>query len=94
LKTAVGLLTEAKRPLLIFPEGMVSRSNDYLRPFMDGVALIARGAARQRAAAGGRVVVHPVAVRYWFVGDLDAALAPALEEMETHCGWTPRRESP
>ena len=69
MKTAVGLLTEAKRPLLIFPEGMVSRSNDYLRRFMDGVALIARGAARrgaarQWAAAGGRVVVHLVAVRY------------------------------
>lgn len=93
LKTAIDLLTEAKRPLLVFPEGMVSRSNDYLRPFMEGVALIARGAARQRAATGGRVVVHPVAVRYWFVGDLDAALAPAIEEMETHFGWTPRRET-
>lgn len=93
LKTAITLLAEARRPLLVFPEGMVSRSNDYLRPFMEGVALIARGAARQRAANGGRVVVHPVAVRYWFVGDLDAALTPAIEEMEMHFGWTPRRET-
>ena len=92
LKAAVTLLTEARRPLLIFPEGMVSRSNDYLRPFMDGVALIARGAARQRAAFGGCIVVHPVAVRYWFDGDLDAAITPAIEEMETRFGWTPGRE--
>ncbi len=92
LKTAARLLAEARRPLVIFPEGMASRSNDFLRPFMDGLALMARSAARQRAASGGRIAVHPVVIRYSFEGNVDLALTPAIEEMETHLGWTPRRE--
>jgi 1-acyl-sn-glycerol-3-phosphate acyltransferase len=87
LKTAVALLAEARRPLLIFPEGMASRSNDYLRPFMDGLALVARAAARQRSALGGQIAVHPVAIRYWFEGDIEAAIVPRLEKMEAQLGW-------
>jgi len=44
-KTAIKILVEARRPLVIFPEGLCSHANDYLRPFMDGVAAIARGAS-------------------------------------------------
>ena len=94
LKAAAQLVAEARRPVVIFPEGMASRSNDYLRPFMDGLALMARSAARQRAASGGGVAVHPVAIRYSFEGNLDQALTPAVEEMEIYLGWTPRREVP
>src|SRR6185436_4394217 len=93
LKTAVALLAEARRPLVIFPEGMASRSNHYLRPFMDGLALIARAAARQRASTGGRVAVHPVTIRYWFEGNIEATLAPRLEQMETNFGWPPSRDA-
>jgi 1-acyl-sn-glycerol-3-phosphate acyltransferase len=84
LKTAVDILTEAERPLLLFPEGVVSRTNDRLNSLMEGTAFIAHAAARQRAAATppGQVVVHPVTVRYLFRGDLAAALAPVLEEIE------------
>jgi 1-acyl-sn-glycerol-3-phosphate acyltransferase len=84
LKTAVGILTEAERPLLLFPEGVVSRTNDRLNNLMEGTTFIAHAAARQRAAATppGQVVVHPVIVRYLFRGDLAAALTPVLEEIE------------
>ena len=92
LKAAAQLVAEARRPVVIFPEGMASRSNDYLRPFMDGLALMARSAARQCAVSGGRVAVHPVAIRYSFEGNVEQALTPAVEEMEIHLGWTPRRE--
>jgi 1-acyl-sn-glycerol-3-phosphate acyltransferase len=93
LKTAVALLAEARRPLVIFPEGMASRSNHYLRPFMDGLALIARAAARQRSVTGGGIAVHPVAIRYRFEGAIDTTLAPRLEKLEMHIGWPPGRDA-
>ncbi len=94
LKCAVQILATAQRPLVIFPEGLISRSNDRLNNLMEGVALMARGAAKQRAAATppGRVVVHPVALRYFFEGDLVAALAPVLEEIEQRLTWQPQRQ--
>jgi len=96
LKCAMQILVEARRPLVIFPEGLISRSNDKLNNLMDGVALMARGAARQRAAAPvpGRVVVHPVAIRYFFEGDLAAVLTPVLEEIERRLSWRPQRALP
>ena len=89
LKTAIGILNEAERPLVLFPEGVVSRSNDRLNSLMDGTAFIAHIAAKQRAAATlpGQVVVHPVIFRYLFRGDLAAALAPVLEEIEARFSW-------
>jgi hypothetical protein len=63
---------------------------------MEGTALMARSAAKQRAAAAspGRVVIHPVAIRYIFEGDLAAAVAPVLEAIERRLAWRPQRELP
>src|SRR5262249_36916844 len=68
IRAATQYLAGATRPLVIFPEGVVSRSNDRLGNLMDGTAFIARSAAKQRAKADplGKVVVHPVALRYFF----------------------------
>ena len=94
LKTAVGILDEAERPLLLFPEGVVSRTNDRLNNLMEGTAFIAHTAAKQRAAAtpAGQVVVHPIIIRYLFRGDLDAALTPVLDEIEARFSWRSSRE--
>ena len=94
LKIAVGILNEAERPLLLFPEGVVSRTNDRLNNLMEGTAFIAHTAAKQRAATTppGRVVVHPVAIRYLFRGDLEATLTPVLEEIEARFSWRPPSE--
>ncbi|MGD0208593.1 MAG: 1-acyl-sn-glycerol-3-phosphate acyltransferase [Verrucomicrobiota bacterium] len=91
LKTAVGILNDAVRPLVLFPEGVVSRTNDRLNNLMEGTAFIAHTAAKQRAAAtpAGQVVVHPVAIRYLFRGDPEAALTPMLEEIEARFSWRP-----
>jgi 1-acyl-sn-glycerol-3-phosphate acyltransferase len=96
LKTAIGILIDAVRPLVLFPEGVVSRTNDRLNNLMEGTAFIAHSAAKQRAAAtpAGQVVVHPVAIRYRFRGDLGAALTPVIEEMEARLSWRPSREVP
>jgi Acyltransferase len=96
LKSAIQILVAAKRPLVLFPEGVVSRANDRLLHLMDGTAFIARNAAKQRAeqSPAGQVVVHPVAVRYFFLGDLQKTVAPVLEEIERRLTWTPSPAMP
>lgn len=89
LKCAMQLTAEARRPLVIFPEGVISRHNDKLNNLMEGTALMARGAAKQRAALTppGKVVVHPVAIRYFFEGDIRAAVDPVLGNIEHRLSW-------
>ncbi|MCA9132854.1 MAG: 1-acyl-sn-glycerol-3-phosphate acyltransferase [Planctomycetales bacterium] len=83
LATAVELLNEAKRPLVVFAEGTVFRTNDLLQPLLDGVSFLARTAARRRDQQdGGRVVVHPVAIKYLFGGELQTTLSPVLASLE------------
>ena len=91
LRFSIQILTEATRPLVIFPEGFITRSNDRLNHLMDGPSFIARTAAKQRAAINpsSKVVIHPVALRYFFGGDLSAAVIPVLEEIEKRLSWRP-----
>jgi 1-acyl-sn-glycerol-3-phosphate acyltransferase len=91
LKCAIQILADARRPLVLFPEGVISRHNDRLNSLMEGTAMIARSAAKQRAGASppGRVVVHPVAIRYFFGGDLLATIDPMLADIERRLSWQP-----
>jgi 1-acyl-sn-glycerol-3-phosphate acyltransferase len=93
LKCAAQILTEGKRCLVIFPEGVISRTNERLNNLMEGTVFIARNAAKQRASLGktGSVVIHPVAIRYFFRGDIDRALEPVLEEIEKRLTWSPQK---
>ena len=64
LNTAIEILEKAERPLILFPEGFISRTNDRINVLLDGTALITRSAARSaKAQPPGKVVVHPIAVR-------------------------------
>lgn len=94
LKCATSILVAARRPLVVFPEGIVTRHNDELGYMMDGVALITRSAAKQRAALNppGKVVVHPVALRYLFEGDLAATVGPMLTAIEQRLTWRPHHD--
>jgi 1-acyl-sn-glycerol-3-phosphate acyltransferase len=96
LKCAIQILTEAKRPLVLFPEGVISRSNDRLNHLMDGTVFIARNAAKQRAGQSppGKVVMHPVAIRYFFLGPIGPAIGPVLEEIERRLSWRPQIGQP
>lgn len=93
INVAIEVLETAARPLVIFPEGAVSRTNDRLHALLDGVAFIARTAAKRRAKAvpGGRVLVHPVAIKYLFRGDFDATADPVLTEIEQRLSWQPQK---
>jgi 1-acyl-sn-glycerol-3-phosphate acyltransferase len=91
LKCAIQILVDARRPLVLFPEGVISRSNDHLNHLMDGTMFIARNAAKQRAEQSrGQVVVHPVAIRYFFLGNIERTLEPVLEEIERRLSWRPQ----
>jgi hypothetical protein len=93
VNTAVEILHTAERPLVIFPEGMISRANDRINHLLDGTSLIARTAAKKRAKDDppGKVVVHPVAMRYRLQGNIDASATKLLDEIETRLTW--RRQS-
>jgi 1-acyl-sn-glycerol-3-phosphate acyltransferase len=96
LKCATHILAEAQFPLTVFPEGFVTRNNDRLLNLQDGVAFLARSAAKLRAASPrpGQVVVHPVFIRYFFEGDLVTTLAPVLREIEARLSWQPQSHLP
>ena len=98
LETAIEILVDAKRPLIIFPEGTTNRTNDQLKPLLDGVAFIARTAAKRRAkrlsdestadsAGSGKVVVHPVAIKYLCIEKIDQWATRQLDQFEQRLGW-------
>lgn len=96
LKCATHILVDARFPLTVFPEGFVTRNNDRLMNLMDGVAFLARSAAKQRASSQrpGKVVVHPVFIRYFFEGEITETISPVLQEIEARLSWQPQNHLP
>ncbi len=92
LNHATQILGEARRPLIVFPEGFITRSNDHLANLMDGVAFMARLGAKLAAKIDPKrkVVIHPTFLRYFFEGDLEVTLRPALKDIETKLSWQPQ----
>ncbi|MEM7453592.1 MAG: lysophospholipid acyltransferase family protein [Planctomycetota bacterium] len=92
---AVEILRTADRPLLIFPEGTTSRTNDRMMAMLDGPAFIARTAAKKRHKDnGGKVVVHPVGIKYVYQGDLENACEEVLSDIENRLTWKPEPGTP
>lgn len=96
INTAIEILETAERPLVVFPEGAVSRTNDHLHAMLDGVAFIARTAAKRRKKRGdgGSVVIHPVGIKYLFQGDLKSAVDDVLSDIEQRLSWHPQTHLP
>ena len=94
LQTAIDILQQAKRPLVIFPEGVITRTNDRLVALMEGPSFMGRAAAKRRKDQDppGQVVIHPVAIRYCFHGDIEMSLRPVLDEIEQRLSWQPKRD--
>ncbi|HBV62550.1 MAG TPA: 1-acyl-sn-glycerol-3-phosphate acyltransferase [Rhodopirellula sp.] len=88
LETAIASLATAERPLVLFPEGTTNRSNDVLKPLLDGVSFIARSAARRRKKkSNGNVVIHPIAIKYLCVDDICDWARQRLLQIEQGFGW-------
>jgi hypothetical protein len=90
LRCCVEILTDGRRPLLLFPEGVINRTNDRLGEFMEGLAMVSRLGAKQRADK--QITILPVALRYTFKGDLETSVRPVLDELEARLSWTPRQD--
>jgi 1-acyl-sn-glycerol-3-phosphate acyltransferase len=91
INTAIDILDDAKRPLVLFPEGGSTRTNDRLHALLDGVAFIARAGAKKRQKRdGGQVVIHPVAIKYLYQGNLMRAADGVLSDIEQRLSWRPR----
>ncbi|QDT39090.1 lysophospholipid acyltransferase family protein [Stratiformator vulcanicus] len=95
LNFAIDNLTRAERPLVIYPEGTVSRANDILLPFLDGPAFMARTAAKRRQKEGkGPVVIHPTVFRYIYLDNVEETVTPVVREIEQRLSWTPQEQLP
>lgn len=96
ITAATEILESGERPLIIFPEGTTTRTNDRLQALLDGVAFIARSAAkkRDRNEPPTKVVVHPIAIKYLFQGDLRKAVEPVLTDIEHRLTWHPQQHLP
>jgi 1-acyl-sn-glycerol-3-phosphate acyltransferase len=92
IDTAIDILVDRKRPLIMFPEGAITRHNDLIEEMMEGPSFIARQAAKRikKQNLTGEVVIHPVAIRYAFQGDLGATVQPVLHELEERFTWQPQ----
>lgn len=92
LQASIQILQEAQRPLVVFPEGVITRTNDRLVALMEGTSFIARTAAKRRAETPtpGQVVIHPVAIRYFFQGDIQASVQAVLDDLERRLTWQPQ----
>jgi hypothetical protein len=60
---------------------------------MEGPSFIARQVAKRihKQSMPGQMVIHPVAIRYAFQGDLEASVLPVLDGLETQLSWYPQR---
>lgn len=96
IDTAIDILVSRQRPLIMFAEGAITRHNDLVEEFMDGPAFIARQAAKrlQKRGLPGTVVIHPIAIRYAFQGNVAAAVTPVLQELEDRVTWQRQEQLP
>ncbi|MEX2093614.1 MAG: 1-acyl-sn-glycerol-3-phosphate acyltransferase [Pirellulales bacterium] len=96
LETAIDILIQGKRPLIMFPEGALTKHNDIVNEMMEGPSFMARQAAKRLKKMGSsrEVVVHPVAIRYAFNGDVEKSIAPTLDELEARLSWQPQHQLP
>ena len=94
LQAATEILIKGDRPLVVFPEGVISRTNDRILSLMEGTSFIARSAAKKRANRSGSqsVVILPVAIRYRFDADIRESLHRTLDSIEQRLSWRPRRD--
>lgn len=91
LKATASILAEADRPVVLFPEGTWFRQNDRVGVLQDGLSLITRQAARQSTRP---IVVHPVAIKYWYLEDPTPEILKRLSKLERRIGWSPQGDLP
>ncbi|MEM9825030.1 MAG: lysophospholipid acyltransferase family protein [Planctomycetota bacterium] len=87
IDTAIQIVADAERPLVIFPEGSTYHTNDYCKPLLDGVSLIARTASRRAAKQDREVSLLPVGIKYVCMEPAGDWIEHQLRHFEQHLGW-------
>jgi len=89
VKAAVNILVSGKNPLLVFPEGEVYHTADWLTPLREGVAFLAASAAKRLAEASKTVWIVPIGVKYRFVDGHDPLpdLTELMDRLEARFTW-------
>ena len=78
-KQAVQILQEEPHPLVIFPEGDIYHTTDFVTEFREGAGAIALIAAKR---ATRPIVVVPCGIKFWYLGDPRANLLQAMARIE------------
>jgi 1-acyl-sn-glycerol-3-phosphate acyltransferase len=96
LEASIDILVEGRRPLIVFPEGALTTHCDIINEMMEGPTFLARQAVKRLKKQGSSrgVVIHPVAVRYCYDGDVEQAIGPTLDELEARLSWQPKHNLP
>ena len=92
IKEAIRLLTDARYPLVMFPEGEIYHVNRQLTPLNQGAATLALRAARKVLKDGGdrRAYIVPTAMRYRYIDDISATFESRMARLEGRIQWAPQ----
>ena len=91
-KTAVGILSKATNPLVVFPEGEIYHMADRLTPLREGAGALAASAAKTLAKTGKTVWIWPIGIKYRYIdADPIPVLLTLMESLEARFTWFPRR---
>jgi 1-acyl-sn-glycerol-3-phosphate acyltransferase len=95
ITTSIDILTSARAPLVIFPEGEIYHTNERLAPLNEGVATILLRVAAKRAKSGQtEALLVPTAIKYDHLEDVSRHFAPCLDRLERQISWEPQSELP
>jgi 1-acyl-sn-glycerol-3-phosphate acyltransferase len=90
-KQAVQILQEEAHPLVIFPEGDIYHTTDFVTEFREGAGAIALTAAKR---ATRPIVVVPCGIKFWYLDDPHVSLLQAMWRIEERLFLRPDVESP
>ncbi len=93
IKTAIGILEEARDPLVMFPEGEIYHHHRRIDPLNEGVASILLKAAG-RLKDGKQAYLVPLAMRFFHPPEVEATFKDRLSRLEDRIGWTPKPSMP
>lgn len=89
MKMAIGLLEEARQPLVVFPEGEIYHHHRRLDPLHEGPAsMILKAAAKVKQGRGAFLV--PVAMSFHHDAEVEGTFRDRLSALEQRIGWIPR----
>lgn len=78
-KHAVQVLQEQPHPLVIFPEGDIYHTTDYVTPFREGAAAIALTAAKRSQRP---TLIVPCGIKFWYIDDPRDGLLATMQQIE------------